>query len=748
MLRSLIWIVALVLVSGVSLAADSEKSVPESKPSAPSQTKSETDRSLEVLVKKVMPSVAIVTHTGRDGTREGLGTGFVIGKGLIATNLHVIGEARPIDIEFADGSRYAATAVHASDRKLDLAIVRIDADALPVLPLGDSDSIQQGQAVVAIGNPLGLAHSVTPGIVSARRDDPDQPMLQLGMQVLPGNSGGPVLDMQGRVHGVVTQRSLIAKHVGYAVTINSIKQLLEKPNSVPMSRWLTIGAIDPKEWSVRLDGRWRQRAGKIVVDSDGGGSGGRTLCIYEGALPDGPYEVAVAVRLGEETGAAGLVFGADAGDRHFGFYPSAGKLRLSRFDGPDVFTWRVLEEIPCDDYHPGEWNTLKVRVEKDRIAGYVNDRQVVEWTDSKRFFGKIGLAKFRDTSAEFKNFRVAPSIPAERLADDVVQRIQKQIAGLSVGIVPSRSLVESLTEEAPSSIAVIESKAREFEKRARELKELATSVHQRQTERQLKDALQTPTGNVDLVHAALLVASLDNPELDVEAYRRQYRRLADQLKSSIKTDHDESARLAALNRYFFEECGFHGSRNDYSSRSNSYLNEVLDDREGIPITLSLLYLSLANEIGLKVEGVGLPGHFVVRHIPAAGEPKLIDVFETGVAMSEAEAGRKALASSGRPLRPEHLEATDEASIVFRMLRNLLGWAQKNSDAKAGLRYLDAMLVVDETAAEERFIRAVLRMEAGRREEAIEDADWLIEHQPAGIDQHAVLRLRRLLEAPQ
>ena len=123
------------------------------------------------LTERVGQSVVVVRQYGRDGKQDGVGAGFVVAAdGLIATCLHVIGEARPITIELADGRRFDATEVFASDRKLDLALVRIAVSNLPALKLGDSAALPQGAPVIAIGNPAGLEHSVVQGIVSAKRD--------------------------------------------------------------------------------------------------------------------------------------------------------------------------------------------------------------------------------------------------------------------------------------------------------------------------------------------------------------------------------------------------------------------------------------------------------------------------------------------------------------------------------------------------------------------------------------------------
>ncbi|MFM8891093.1 MAG: S1C family serine protease, partial [Planctomycetia bacterium] len=267
-------------------------------------------RSVEELARDVKPSVVTIRFTGRRRGDEGLGTGFVVGDGLVATNLHVIGEARPISVELADGTRHDVTAVHASDRAADLAIVRIGARGLVPLPLGDADGIAAGQEVVAIGNPHGLKQSVVAGRVSALRQMEGIEMLQLALPVEPGNSGGPLLDTHGRVHGIVSMKSLVTPNLGFAVAVGRLKQLLERPNPVTMDRWLTIGGLDAAEWTTVGGARWRQRAGRIAVTGSGEGFGGRSLCLAVTPPPGDPFEVGVWVTLDDAAGAAGLVFAA------------------------------------------------------------------------------------------------------------------------------------------------------------------------------------------------------------------------------------------------------------------------------------------------------------------------------------------------------------------------------------------------------------------------------------------------------
>jgi regulator of sirC expression with transglutaminase-like and TPR domain len=247
--------------------------------------------------------------------------------------------------------------------------------------------------------------------------------------------------------------------------------------------------------------------------------------------------------------------------------------------------------------------------------------------------------------------------------------------------------------------------------------------------------------DLSLFRAGLLIARLDNEELDVAGYLKQLDRLAAELIESVPAEADEPAKLAALGKFLFEENGFHGSRGDYYNRSNSYLNEVLDDREGIPITLSVLYMELAGRLGLKIEGVGLPGHFIVRHVPAEGEPQLIDAYDDGKLLSREDAEKLA----GRPLTEPDLATASKRQILVRMLRNLRGIAQANRDTDAVLRYADAVLVISPEMIEDRSLRAVLRAQNGNRAGALADIDWLLENRPEGVDLDRVREFRELLQ---
>ena len=701
---------------------------------------------VEQLVTKCQPSVVVITVQGREGKQDGLGSGFVVRPdGLIATNLHVIGEARPIHVRFTNGKQFPVVAVEATDRTLDLALIRIDARDLPTLPLGDSDKVRQGQRVVALGNPLGLEHSVVAGVVSGSREINHLPLLQLAIPIEPGNSGGPLVDDQGRVQGLLTMKSLVTQNLGFAVKVNALKGLLERPNPVPMTRWLTIGALDPRQWEPILGATWRQRSGRIVVEGTGSGFGGRSLCLSKQVVPDEAYEATVTVKLDDDAGAAGLIFASDASNRHYGFYPSNSRVRLTRFDGSDVLSWNVLSEQPTPHYRAGDWNTLKVRVEGDKLICWLNGEPVIESHDTQLRGGRVGLAKFRNTKAEFKQFRVAKQLAGDDVATAVVDQLDRSITALVPEKVVEPAVIDDLAKHAELSSSLLQARAKALEAQAQRLRELSETVHRRQVEQQLAEEMRRSEDQCDLIFAALLVARLDNPELDVTAYRQEVQRMANEIRESLAKDADESVRLLALNKYLFADNGFHGSRSDYDNRANSYLNAVIDDREGLPLTLSILYMELGRQLGLKIVGIGTPGHFVVRHDPKEGAAKFVDPFENGELLDRDALAEKIESLSGRKIEDDDVKGVSKRQIIERMLRNLLGNANREERRDDMLSYLDAILVVNPSAVEERVMRAVMHYQGGKPQAGLKDTAWLLDNQPAGVDLERVRELHQALE---
>ncbi len=174
--------------------------------------------------------------------RENIGSGFIVdSKGLIITNHHVVGhqfDRERLVVVLKDESTFPIESVVYTDPKYDMTILKITADRLPVVNLGNSDTVETGEAVYCIGASLGLEYSFSDGVLSGVRHDQDLRWLQLTAPVSPGNSGGPLINSKGEVIGLVTWQYREGQNINFALAINHIKPVLEK------YRKLAFGGID------------------------------------------------------------------------------------------------------------------------------------------------------------------------------------------------------------------------------------------------------------------------------------------------------------------------------------------------------------------------------------------------------------------------------------------------------------------------------------------------------------------------
>ena len=185
----------------------------------------------------------------------------------------------------------------------------------------------------------------------------------------------------------------------------------------------------------------------------------------------------------------------------------------------------------------------------------------------------------------------------------------------------------------------------------------------------------------DLAQAALLLARIEYPRLDAGEYLDRLDLMGDAAFTFVASDpgHDAplAARVDAVNRYLFTELGFTGNRDQYDDPRNSCLNQVMDRRTGIPITMALLYIEVARRAGVRAEGVNFPGHFLVRamqdlHTDNPDEGLIVDAFHGGAILSEADCRRLLTRHVGEDaaFEPTLLARATRRQILVRMLLNL------------------------------------------------------------------------------
>ena len=447
-----------------------------------------------------------------------------------------------------------------------------------------------------------------------------------------------------------------------------------------------------------------------------------------------------------------MVFHADGKDRHFGFYPTNGSLRLTRFEGPNVFSWTILQTISSDAYKFNKWNRLRVRLEENgRLICSVNDEVVIDLLDHGLDSGQVGLCKFREPTARFRFFRVSKRFPQSKVTPAFSNQVRKLVRPLLHRDSLDPREVDELVNMGNPTPQALRDHAMDLEKKAKEIKRLANEVRERLVIEELAKSLRNEErGTVDLLRSALLIARLDNENFDLDSYLEKADRLANKIKKSFGKSSSGEEKLIVLVRQLFDEMGFHGSTLDYHHRSNSYMNEVMDDREGLPITLSILLIELANRLDLPVSGLGLPGHFMAIYredIPVENSDKpkakelLIDSFG-GKIVSREEASR----ITGVPLKEEDFEPVSHRDIITRMRRNLIQSAEREEDSLARLRYVDAIIAIDPDDRYTRAMRAMIHYGEGRFTDALIDIEFLIEKNPNApeLDPLKVLR-RRLID---
>lgn len=256
------------------------------------------------------------------------------------------------------------------------------------------------------------------------------------------------------------------------------------------------------------------------------------------------------------------------------------------------------------------------------------------------------------------------------------------------------------------------------------------------------DALsQLPDEDIPLLRATLLVASDEYPDLDIAAYEAICSTYERDLAPALARLDDTQAKLARINRYLFDELGFTGNQNDYYDPRNSYLNDVLDRKLGIPISLGIVQMELAQRLGVPLEGVSFPGHFLVR-LPVDGGLLVLDPYHKGRSIDASELKLRARPHlGGNELDDQQLlqilAPASHRAILTRMLRNLKGlYAERETWDKA-LRCADRLVRLDPNAADEVRDRGQLYARLGHANAARDDLTRYLQLRPEADDLDAM-----------
>ena len=264
-------------------------------------------------------------------------------------------------------------------------------------------------------------------------------------------------------------------------------------------------------------------------------------------------------------------------------------------------------------------------------------------------------------------------------------------------------------------------------------------VESREVWNQFDRMVGAPEEEIDLARAALLLAATEYPELSVE--RELFR--VDELAEGVAPRMDDDSPLYQLNtlsEYLFDELKFAGNHTNYYDPRNSFLNDVIERRLGIPITLSLLYIEVGKRLGVPLLGIGMPGHFVVRH---RDDPDIfVDPFHGGILLSEEECAERLKQSTqgALPWDREYLEPVSSRAFIARMLRNLkVVYLQRRSYERV-LATIDRVIALLPQDSVEFRDRGVVNYRLGNYADALEDLYVYVESGDVVPDEDTVRKL--------
>ncbi|MCX7557536.1 tetratricopeptide repeat protein [Xanthomonadaceae bacterium JHOS43] len=257
------------------------------------------------------------------------------------------------------------------------------------------------------------------------------------------------------------------------------------------------------------------------------------------------------------------------------------------------------------------------------------------------------------------------------------------------------------------------------------------------------DALgATSDEDIDLVSAAMLVARDEYPAMDPDHYESMFAAHADAVGNRLPARSDAQQRLAALSRYLFEELGFSGNHDEFYDPRNSYLNDVLDRRLGIPLSLALVQMELARRLDVPLEGVSFPGHFLVR-LQVEDGLLVLDPYHRGRSIDADELRQRASPHLGETDIDDQqllmmLAPASHRAIVMRMLRNLKNLYQERDDVERSLRCADRLVRLAPHHAESMRDRGVLYHQIGHLSAARDDLTRYLALAPHA-DDHDTIR---------
>jgi regulator of sirC expression with transglutaminase-like and TPR domain len=250
--------------------------------------------------------------------------------------------------------------------------------------------------------------------------------------------------------------------------------------------------------------------------------------------------------------------------------------------------------------------------------------------------------------------------------------------------------------------------------------------------------VQQPDEYIDLARAALYIAQEEYPHLDLEEYLNALETMALELQERLPQERYPLKIIQTINQYLYGDLGFAGNQENYYDPRNSFLNEVLDRRLGIPISLALVYLELARRIDFPMEGIGMPGHFLIR--PSIPDMEIfVDVFNSGDVMFPEDCQELLTQMYQQPieLKPEFFPVVSKRQFLERMLKNLKYIYLNQQNLEKSLASVERILILFPDQVQELRDRGLLCYELGRFSQAAKDLETYLAQSPNARDAHII-----------
>lgn len=251
---------------------------------------------------------------------------------------------------------------------------------------------------------------------------------------------------------------------------------------------------------------------------------------------------------------------------------------------------------------------------------------------------------------------------------------------------------------------------------------------------------------VDLAYATLLIARAEYPTLDVDSYLDRLKEMGSAIQSHVKAPEDPLQVVQAVNNHLYRVLGFEGNETDYHDPRNSFLNDVLDRKTGIPITLSIIYMEMGRLIGFPMSGVGFPRHFLVKH-RTPNQETFIDPFNKGIVLTPEDLVNRLRITSGGELefREHFLASSSKKQILKRVLTNLKAIYLSRSDYTKALGIINMLLDIAPWDMDELRDRGQVHYHLKEYKRALEDLETYLKFNQQAPDARQITRNVSLLK---